>query len=371
MLNLMDNLYNKEFRKINTTDRDYPQKLQQHTQEKEKNNKLKDLIMNLTYSMRTPNEHTLSITNQLKSLLNQEISMTENGTPTGIPTGAAANIEEKNEYKVDDPLAQKIYLKIIDIYERLKNLNSKIIDLLESNKKIEKSEIIKILEELKQILEEIKKYYEFAKNRDNILLSDFELKSKTLIYQFNKVLDILPEIFNNLKRLINKYKYYNKNQKEDIEKLEEYIKEIEKILPKTITSNISLVKKAFAEIIYLINRIIDNIRYRIVELEEDDVSDEIRAKYKKPEGMSKENEAIFEYNLKNPYNPDNIDELKKFLMRDDVEGYRDTAYKDINGVLTIGYGDTHGVKAGMKTNRIEAEKKLEENIRLASTPIVN
>ena len=87
LLNLMDNAYDKEFKKINTTNEDYPQKLKEHTNLKEWNNKLKDLIMNLTYSMRSPNESTLTIIEQLKSLLNQGITVPENGIPTGAAAG--------------------------------------------------------------------------------------------------------------------------------------------------------------------------------------------------------------------------------------------------------------------------------------------
>ena len=118
-------------------------------------------------------------------------------------------------------------------------------------------------------------------------------------------------------------------------------------------------------------KIIDNIRYRFIELEEEPIPEEILEKYPKPQNMSKENEAIFDYAIRNLYDPNDITELKKFLMRDDIEGYSDKAYKDMNGVWTIGYGDTHGVKPGMITNKADAEIKLEENIKLASIPIIN
>ena len=156
-------------------------------------------------------------------------------------------------------------------------------------------------------------------------MGSFILKVNTLSFWFDRVLNRLPEIFNNAKRVINKYKYYNESQKEDIMLVEDRIEEIEQLLPKTITSNISFGKKVFAEIKYLIMCIIDNIRYRFIELEDEPIPPEILAKYPKPQNMSKENEAIFEYNLRNLYNPEDIDELKKFLMRDDIEGYRDVA----------------------------------------------
>ncbi len=370
MLNLMDRAIDNKFKKINQTDPYYAQKLQEHAREKEINKNLKDMIMNLSYSMREPNENTLVLTNKLKETLNQPIK--PQNQKIGVPTGGAAMIkDEKRTYSVNNPTNQKLFNKIKKTDEQLELLNNELEEINKSNKKITKKQLLKIFEELKDIISDIEKNYPVAKNIDKSEKKTFTLKVNTLSYWFDRVLNRLPEIFNNAKRVINKYKYYNESQKEDIKIVEDRIEEIEQLLPKTITSNISFGKKVIADIKYLIMSIIDNIRYRFIELEDEPIPQEILVKYPKPENMSKENEAIFEYNLRNLYNPEDIDELKKFLMRDDIEGYRDVAYKDINGVWTIGYGDTHGVVSGMKTNRNEAEKKLEENIKIASIPVVN
>lgn len=152
-------------------------------------------------------------------------------------------------------------------------------------------------------------------------------------------------------------------------RLREDIYETEKLLPENLKSKISMFTKILEEIIYLINRIIDNINFKKnPDLKEEE---KIDPKYGKRPKMSEENEAIYDYALEHLYAPNNVNELKKFLMRDDVEGYRSNSYKDINGVWTIGYGDTYGVKSGMITTKEQAEKKLERNIKLASEPIQN
>lgn len=47
------------------------------------------------------------------------------------------------------------------------------------------------------------------------------------------------------------------------------------------------------------------------------------------------------------------------------EGVRLTAYQDQVGVLTIGYGHTHGVTEGMTCSQEQAEKWLQEDIASA------
>ena len=83
MLNLMDNALDNKFKKINQTDPYYAQRLQEHTREKEINKNLKDMIMNLSYSMNEPNEDTLVLTNKLKETLNQPIQSQNQGKDTG------------------------------------------------------------------------------------------------------------------------------------------------------------------------------------------------------------------------------------------------------------------------------------------------
>jgi lysozyme len=44
------------------------------------------------------------------------------------------------------------------------------------------------------------------------------------------------------------------------------------------------------------------------------------------------------------------------------EGYSDTAYKDVAGVTTIGFGQADGTKLGDKTNPVRALVKLEQSL---------
>jgi len=44
------------------------------------------------------------------------------------------------------------------------------------------------------------------------------------------------------------------------------------------------------------------------------------------------------------------------------EGYSGTAYQDVGGVYTVGYGQADGVKKGDKTDPIRALVKLEESL---------
>lgn len=54
-----------------------------------------------------------------------------------------------------------------------------------------------------------------------------------------------------------------------------------------------------------------------------------------------------------------IKKLKEF------EGYRDVAYRDSAGVLTIGFGTTRNVKEGMTCTEEQAERWLREDLELA------
>lgn len=51
-----------------------------------------------------------------------------------------------------------------------------------------------------------------------------------------------------------------------------------------------------------------------------------------------------------------IEAIKRF------EGFRGTAYKDVAGVLTIGFGHTSGVKRGDKMTEGEAERVLRHDL---------
>ena len=99
------------------------------------------------------------------------------------------------------------------------------------------------------------------------------------------------------------------------------------------------------EIIYLINRIIDNINFK----RNPDLKDEeIDPKYGKRPKMSEENEAIYDYALEHPYDPDDTTELKALISK--WEGFSNVVYDDkqpykklqpgdkIKGILTIGIG---------------------------------
>lgn len=63
--------------------------------------------------------------------------------------------------------------------------------------------------------------------------------------------------------------------------------------------------------------------------------------------------------------PNGIALLKRF------EGLRLTAYRDIVGVWTIGYGDTLHVSRGMVITRAEAEERLRHRLETEFEPAVN
>ena len=203
MLNLMDRAIDNKFKKINQTDPYYAQRLQEHAREKEINKNLKDMIMNLSYSMREPNENTLVLTNKLKETLNQPIQQPQN-QGAGVPTGGAAMIkDEKRTYSVNNPTNQKLFNKIKRTDEQLELLNNELEEINKSNKKITKKQLLKIFEELKDIISDIEKNYPAAKNIDKSEKKTFTLKVNTLSYWFDRVLNRLPEIFNNAKRVVN------------------------------------------------------------------------------------------------------------------------------------------------------------------------
>lgn len=60
-----------------------------------------------------------------------------------------------------------------------------------------------------------------------------------------------------------------------------------------------------------------------------------------------------------------IDAIKRF------EGCRLYAYRDSVGVLTIGYGHTRGVKAGMAITQAQAEQFLKEDLKPIETLLNN
>ena len=108
-------------------------------------------------------------------------------------------------------------------------------------------------------------------------------------------------------------------------------------------------------------KIIDNIRYRFIELEEEPIPEEILKKYPKPQNMSKENEAIFDYAIRNLYNVDNVDKLKKLLIT--KENCKNHAYLDQGKIWTIGCGHTKGVKPGDYISDATIEKYFSEDIK--------
>lgn len=52
------------------------------------------------------------------------------------------------------------------------------------------------------------------------------------------------------------------------------------------------------------------------------------------------------------------------------EAYRDTAYKNYTGTLTIGYGHTNGIYKNMKINSAEAEEFLRQDILEAELSVM-
>jgi len=54
----------------------------------------------------------------------------------------------------------------------------------------------------------------------------------------------------------------------------------------------------------------------------------------------------------------------------DFEGFRTDAYRDIVGVLTIGYGFTEGVKLGDKMTRAQADYRLQNELRKYESAVI-
>ncbi len=53
------------------------------------------------------------------------------------------------------------------------------------------------------------------------------------------------------------------------------------------------------------------------------------------------------------------------------EGFRNNAYKDIVGVVTIGYGFTHGVKLGDTITRKAADERLKDELQSYLNNVIN
>jgi lysozyme len=64
-------------------------------------------------------------------------------------------------------------------------------------------------------------------------------------------------------------------------------------------------------------------------------------------------------------NSETLDLIKRW------EGCELTAYADVGGVLTIGYGSTVGVEPGMKITKAEAERRLKRDLDGAETAVDN
>ena len=126
-------------------------------------------------------------------------------------------------------------------------------------------------------------------------------------------------------------------------------------------------------------KIIDNIRYRFIELEEEPIPEEILEKYPKPQNMSKENEAIFDYAIRNLYNPEDIITAEEIIK--DSEGFRPFVYDDlgntykeltlndkVKGNKTYGIGfrytkEGKPVEIGMHITENEADEYLHELVK--------
>lgn len=90
----------------------------------------------------------------------------------------------------------------------------------------------------------------------------------------------------------------------------------------------------------------------------------------------KENEAIYDYALEHPYDPDDVEILENIIK--EKEGFKEYAYDDehpdkllkpgdkVDGYVTIGYGFRYingkEVKAGMHMTREEANNYLHKTI---------
>ena len=53
----------------------------------------------------------------------------------------------------------------------------------------------------------------------------------------------------------------------------------------------------------------------------------------------------------------------------EFEGYRDTAYRDVAGILTIGYGHTGGVHEGDTVTHEEADALLQQDLKAAENTV--
>ena len=349
MMNQANKALEKSFEPVNTTDSNYGEKLKNYLHEKETFKKINENLNSLYDISEKINNNTKGKIERIKENLN-----IPNSTYDGI-TGGAASIEENNNtYKVDNKTNQKIFNKITNIELSITELNVEMENINKSNTKISKEKILKIYKKLEEIIKDIEKYYTISLKADEVERQEFQWKKNTLKYWFDKVLNQLPRTFNNSKRILLKFKHSDTHV-EDIQLIQSNIEEIEQLLPKTITSNITLGKKIIEDIRYILMKIIDNIRYRFIELEEEPIPEEILEKYPKPQNMSKENEAIFDYAIRNLYNVDNVSIIENDIKNN--EEFKPYVYDDQNpnvelkkgdiiiGYASIGYGfrDINGV----------------------------
>ena len=77
MLNLMDNVLNKMFQSVDSTAFDYEQQLQKHIKEKDRNAKIKNIIMNLAYSVNESKERMLDLVNKLRTFLGYSTALNQ------------------------------------------------------------------------------------------------------------------------------------------------------------------------------------------------------------------------------------------------------------------------------------------------------
>ena len=144
MLNLIDSLLDKKFKEKNTDEPNYPYIQQEYVKEKERNKKLKDAIMNLSYSMRTPNDDTLTWTKRLNEILNQgrtaSIKFDINIANNKIKR-LKQMFKNLNWEKLDDLIGAYIYAIYNDKFnsiETVNNLKNKIYEELNISKQNEK-----------------------------------------------------------------------------------------------------------------------------------------------------------------------------------------------------------------------------------------